>query len=87
MPREVIEEPNFTEEFDLLRNGHPQLDAIFADLSWALGSDPYTGVPVQGYPHPNIRLFITTAIQGTPSFQVLYRYTDDEVILLAISLV
>jgi hypothetical protein len=84
MLRDVVEEPNFTDEFDLLRDTYPQLDAIFADLSWTLSSDPHIGVPVQGYPHPYIRLFITTPIQDTPAFQVLYRYTDDQVILLAI---
>jgi hypothetical protein len=86
MHREVIEEPNFSEEFDVLRSTYAHLDAIFADLTWTLSTDPYAGVNVQGYLHPNIRLFLTTPIHNTPSFQILYRYTDDQVVLLAISL-
>jgi hypothetical protein len=84
MLRDVVEEPNFTEEFDLLRNDYSRMDAVHAALTFGLSSDPRAGAFVQGFPHPTIRIFKTTPIGDTPSFLVLYRYTADRVILLGI---
>ena len=84
MLRDVVEEPNFAEEFDLLRNVYSQMDAVHAALTHTLGFDPRAGAVMQGFPHPTIRLFKTTPIDNTPSFLVLYRFTTDQVILLAI---
>jgi hypothetical protein len=86
MLRDVIEDPNFSAEFDLFRNIYAQMDTLHAGLTFTLGSNPRIGTPIEGYPHPNIRLFITTPVEDTPSFQVLYRYTWNQVILLAIDL-
>ncbi|MBZ0302296.1 MAG: hypothetical protein K8J31_21285 [Anaerolineae bacterium] len=84
MLRDVVEEPNFTEEFDSLRNVYSAMDEVHAGLTHTLGFDPRTGTVVQGFPHPTVRLFKTTPIEDTPAFLVLYRYTADQVILLAI---
>jgi hypothetical protein len=84
MLRDVVEEPNFSEEFDLLRNIYPEMDDVHAALTFGLSSDPRAGAFVQGFPHPTIRLFKTTPIGTTPAFLVLYRYTVAQVILLAI---
>jgi len=84
MLRDVVEEPNFTEEFDSLRSVYSRMDDVHAALTFGLGSDPRAGAFVQGFPHPTIRLLKTTPIGDTPSFLVLYRYTAEQVILLAI---
>lgn len=84
MLRDIVEEPNFTEEFDLLRNVYSEMEAVHAALTHTLGFDPRAGTVMQGFPHPTVRLFKTTPIGDTPAFLVLYRYTTDQVILLAI---
>jgi hypothetical protein len=84
MLREVVEEPSFLDEFDLLRNSYPNMDDVHADITWTLGSDPRVGVAVQGFPHPTIRLFKITPIGNTPSFRVLYRFSHDKVSLIGI---
>ncbi len=83
MLREVIEETNFADEFDSFRIAYAQMDAVHADLTWTLGSNPRIGTLVEGYVHPTIRMFITTPIGDAPAFRVLYRFTDVQVILLA----
>lgn len=68
MLRDVIEEPNFAEEFDSLRGVYSQMDQVHAALTHTLGYDPRKGTVVQGFPHPTIRLFKTTPIEDTPHF-------------------
>jgi hypothetical protein len=84
MLRDVVEESNFTDEFDLLRSTYSQMDAVHAALTHTLGFDPRVGTVMQNFPHPTIRLFKTTPIGDTPAFLILYRYTADQVILLGI---
>ncbi len=84
MLRSVIEDPNFSDEFDLLRNVYPEMDAIHAHITWILANDPRIGALIEGYPGPTLRLYKTTPIGEIPSFSVLYRFTADEVILLGI---
>ena len=62
------------------------MDAVHADITWTLGSDPRVGTLVEGFLGPTIRLYKTTPIGDTPGFRVLYRFTADQVILLAIDL-
>ena len=77
MLRDVVEDLLFTDEFDLLRNVYPEMDAVHASMTFALASDPRVGTPIEGFPVPTIRLFKTTPIGGTPRFRVLYRFTSD----------
>jgi hypothetical protein len=84
MLRDVIEEPNFTDEFDLLRNVFSRMDDVHEALTFGLSSDPRIGAFVQGFPHPTIRILRTTPIGDTPAFLVLYRFTADQVLLIGI---
>jgi hypothetical protein len=84
MHRDVVEDPNFADEFDLLRNVYPHMESVHAAITWTLSSDPRIGTLIENFPHPTIRLFKTTPIGATPGFLVLYRFTADQVILLAI---
>jgi hypothetical protein len=84
MLRDVVEDSNFSEEFDSYREIYLEMDDVHAALTWTLGSDPRIGAVIQGFPHLTIRLFKTTPIGTTPAFLVLYRYTAEQVILLAI---
>ncbi len=87
MLRDVQEDPYFTEEFDSLRKTYAEMEAVHADLTWTLGSNPRIGTLIEGFLDPTVRLYKTTPIGDTPGFRVLYRYTDDRVILLAIDVV
>ena len=84
MLRDVVEDLNFTDEFDFLRSVYSHMDEVHAALTFGLSSDPRAGAFVQGFPHPTIRVLKTTPIGDTPSFLVLYRYTVDQVILFGI---
>lgn len=84
MLRSVIEDPSFTDEFDLLRNSYPEIDAVHVAITWTLANDPRIGTLIEGFPHPTIRLFKTMPLGNIPSFLVLYRFTSDQIILLAI---
>ena len=86
MLRDVVEEPSFSEEFDLLRNAYPGLDAVYAHFTWALSNDPLEGIALSEYPHSSIRVYKTTPAHDIPAFRVLYRFTDEQVTLLAIDL-
>jgi len=86
MLREVIEEPNFLEQFDSLRDEHPEIDmdAVHADITWTLASNPRIGELIEVMLDPTYRVYKTKPIDDLPSFRVLYRYTDKHVILLSI---
>jgi len=84
MLRDVVEEPHFTEEFDLLRLSYAEMDTVHAAITFALASDPRIGDSLKSFPHPTIRVFQTHATHNLPIFVVLYRYTDKLVILLGI---
>jgi hypothetical protein len=84
MHRDVVEEPSFTDECDLLRSIYPGLDDVYAHFIWVLSNDPLEGIPLSEYPHSGIRVYKTTPTHDTPAFRVLYRFTDDQVTLLAI---
>ena len=87
MLRDVVEESHFTAEFDALRDAYPEMDmdAVHAAMTWALASDARIGERLDNFPHPTIRVFKTPPIdEDTPSFLVMYRFTDKQVILLAI---
>jgi hypothetical protein len=86
MVRDVVEEPNFTENFDLLRDAYPEVDigAIHAEITWKLASNPRVGDMIEGFPDPTFRIYRTAPVKDRPVFSVLYRYTDKLVILLGI---
>jgi hypothetical protein len=84
MLRDVIEEPHFTEEFDLLRKSYAEMDTVHAAITFALASDPRIGDTLKSFPHPTIRVLQTSPTDTLPVFLVLYRYTDKLVILLGI---
>ncbi len=84
MLRDVVEEPHFTEEFDLLRKSYAEMDTVHAAITFALASDPRIGDILKSFPHPTIRVLQTTPTDDVPLFLVLYRYTDKLVILLGI---
>lgn len=84
MLRDVVEEPYFTEEFDLLRKSYAEMDTVHAAITFALASNPRAGDVMTSFPHPTIRVLQTTPTDSLPVFLVLYGYTDKLVILLGI---
>jgi hypothetical protein len=84
MLRDIVEEQNFTEDFDILRKSYPQMDEIHAALTWALADDPRRGKLVEGFPDPTFRTYQTIPNKDEPVFVVLYRFTDTQVFLLGI---
>ena len=80
--RSCIEEAAFQEELDLLRETYPHIDEVHRSLTTKLASNPRLGDRLKY--SDEYWLYLTDAIEATPSFWVLYRYDAQYVYLASI---
>ncbi|HVU14773.1 MAG TPA: hypothetical protein VHD90_26035, partial [Phototrophicaceae bacterium] len=80
--RGVIEEPRFTEDFDLFRQRYPDMDEIHRWITDQLGENPRLGEVLKQ--SPEYRTLVTLAVGKTPAFWVFYKFDERNVYLLSI---
>lgn len=86
--RTVVEEPFFVTELDALKKEYPSIYDVKDAVCWELCRRPEAGVTLEN--DTKFRVFVSFAIGSTPSFQILYRYNENEdprIFLLRISAV
>lgn len=80
--RDVVEEPRYSQDLDLLRRQFPSLDEIHADLTWELSLHPAVGQPIAFA--LDFRLYTTVPTNDTPAFHILYSFDKNKVYLHSI---
>ena len=80
--RTIVEDTRFTTDLDHFRTIYPELDDIYASLSFLLATSPWVGTALRVA--PDFRLFRTRESSRTPPFWVLYRFDDTTVTLYSI---
>lgn len=76
MLRDVVEELSFTRTLMDLSGKYPRIEDVKRAVDWSVAKDP------QGFDRiPGLRdwyVLRTTPIGDTPSFRVLFRYSEEE---------
>jgi len=83
--REIVQDPRFTQDFEMYRQNYPEMDDIYRAMTLSLQDNPFEGKPLETF--PDFRTYLTHPHGNVPVFHVLYSYDTEHIYLYAISTV
>lgn len=84
-PREIVQFPIFTQDFEMYRQNYPEMDDIYHAIVLSLLDNPFEGKPLETF--PDFRTHLTKLIGSAPAFNVMYSYDTEHIYLYAITTV
>lgn len=85
LPREIVQDSIFTQDFEMYRQNYPEMDNVYALAVRDLQEQPSIGI-VMSETFWDFRVYLTQPRDTVPAFNILYRFDTERIYFYSIKL-